>query len=89
MQLTSFNPIQAAESASIQAPSVPITGNPLGSGSDELVVPVYVLSGRELSIKRESTIGETLTGTPGVSSSYLVQTPQDPSYGVWMATESE
>ncbi len=71
MQLTSFNPIQAAESASIQAPSVPITGNPLGAGSDELVVPVYVLSGRELSIKRESTIGETLTGTPGVSSSYF------------------
>jgi iron complex outermembrane recepter protein len=71
MQLTSFNPIQAAESASIQAPSVPITGNPLGAGSDELVVPVYVLSGRELSIKRESTIGETLTGSPGVSSSYF------------------
>ena len=71
MQLTSFNPIQAAESASIQAPSVPITGNPLGAGSDELVMPVYVLSGRELSVKRESTIGETLTETPGVSSSYF------------------
>ena len=71
MQATSFNPIQAAESASIKAPSVPITGNPLGAGSDNLVVPVYVLSGRELSITRESTIGETLTGTPGVSSSYF------------------
>ena len=71
MQVASFSPSQAAESASIQAPSVPITGNPLGAGSDELVVPVYVLSGRELSIKRESTIGETLTGTPGVSSSYF------------------
>jgi len=62
---------QAAEKVLIQAPSVPITGNPLGAGSDELVVPVYVLSGRELSITRESTIGETLTGTPGVSSSYF------------------
>lgn len=71
MQATSFNPIQAAESASIKAPSVPITGNPLGAGSDDLVVPVYVLSGRELSITRESTIGETLTGTPGVNSSYF------------------
>jgi iron complex outermembrane recepter protein len=71
MQAASFNPIQAAESASIKAPSVPITGNPLGAGSDDLVVPVYVLSGRELSITRESTIGETLTGTPGVSSSYF------------------
>lgn len=71
MQATSFNSILAAESTSIKAPSVPITGNPLGAGSDELVVPVYVLSGRELSITRESTIGETLTGTPGVSSSYF------------------
>lgn len=71
IQATSFNPIQAAEKNTIQAPSVPITGNPLGAGSDELVVPVYVLGGRELSIKRESTIGESLNGTPGVSSSYF------------------
>jgi iron complex outermembrane recepter protein len=64
-------PAIAADHTAIQAPSVPITGNPLGAGSDELVVPVYVLSGRELSIKRESTLGETLTGTPGVNSSYF------------------
>jgi iron complex outermembrane receptor protein len=31
-------------------------------------VPVTVLNGRELSIKRESTLGETLNGIPGVSS---------------------
>lgn len=55
----------------IQAPSIPITGNPLGAGSDELVTPVAVLNGRELSLKRESTIGETLNGTPGVTSSYF------------------
>jgi iron complex outermembrane receptor protein len=30
-----------------------------------------VLNGRELSLKRESTIGETLNGTPGVTSSYF------------------
>ena len=62
---------QAAEKALIQAPSIPITGNPLGAGSDELVVPVSVLNGRELSLTRESTIGETLNGTPGVSSTYF------------------
>ena len=62
---------QAAEKALIQAPSIPITGNPLGAGSDELVVPVSVLNGRELSLTRESTIGETLKGTPGVSSTYF------------------
>jgi iron complex outermembrane recepter protein len=62
---------QAAEKALIQAPSIPITGNPLGAGSDDLVVPVSVLNGRELSLTRESTIGETLKGTPGVSSTYF------------------
>ena len=46
---------------------VAVTGNPLGVGSDELVVPVSVLNGRELSLKRESTLGETLNGIPGVT----------------------
>ncbi|MEY3885659.1 MAG: hypothetical protein RIS87_1434, partial [Pseudomonadota bacterium] len=36
--------------------------------ADQLIVPVTVLNGRELSIKRESTLGETLNGIPGVSS---------------------
>jgi len=59
------------ESVSIQAPGVPVTGNPLGVGSDELVTPVAVLNGRELSLRRESTLGETLNSIPGVSSSYF------------------
>jgi iron complex outermembrane recepter protein len=63
--------VQAAEKALIQAPSIPITGNPLGAISDELVVPVLVLNGRELSLTRESTIGETLNRTPGVSATYF------------------
>ncbi len=46
---------------------VAVTGNPLGVGSDELVVPVSVLNGRELSLRRESTLGETLNGMPGVT----------------------
>jgi iron complex outermembrane recepter protein len=46
---------------------VAVTGNPLGVGSDELVVPVSVLNGRELSLKREGTLGETLNGIPGVT----------------------
>ncbi len=61
----------AEQQINIDAPPVPITGNPLGVGSDELVIPVSVLSGRELSLKRESTIGETLNGSPGVSSTYF------------------
>ena len=46
---------------------VAVTGNPLGVGSDELVVPVSVLNGRELSLRREATLGDTLNGIPGVS----------------------
>ncbi len=46
---------------------IAVTGNPLGVGSDELVVPVSVLNGRELSLRRESTLGEMLNGMPGVT----------------------
>lgn len=61
----------AAESASIQAPSVGITSSALGADSYGLVAPVIRLNGRELSIRRESTLGETLSDIPGVSSSYF------------------
>lgn len=57
-----------AEESNINLTPVPVTGNPLGVGSDELVVPVSVLNGRELSLRRESTLGETLNGIPGVTS---------------------
>ncbi len=46
---------------------VAVTGNPLGVGSDELVVPVTLLNGRELSLRRAGTLGETLNGIPGVT----------------------
>lgn len=51
----------------LQLGNIPVTGNPLGVASDELVVPVTVLNGRELSLRRESTLGETLNGIPGVT----------------------
>lgn len=56
-----------AETENIDLAPVSVTGNPLGVGSDELVVPVSVLNGRELSLKREGTLGETLNGIPGVT----------------------
>jgi iron complex outermembrane receptor protein len=59
--------IAADTNTTIDLPTVPVTGNPLGVSSDSLVVPVSVLSGRELSLKRESTLGDTLSGIPGVS----------------------
>ncbi len=60
-------PAIAADNTAIDLASVPVTGNPLGVSSDELVVPVSVLNGRELTFKRESTLGDTLNGIPGVS----------------------
>jgi iron complex outermembrane recepter protein len=57
----------AEEPTNIDLAPVAVTGNPLGVGSDELVVPVSVLNGRELSLRREGTLGETLNGLPGVS----------------------
>lgn len=56
-----------AEETNIELAPVAITGNPLSVESDELVVPVTVLNGRELSLRREGTIGETLNGIPGVT----------------------
>ncbi len=56
-----------AENVIIELAPVPVTANPLGAGFDEMVVPVSVLSGRELSLGRESTLGETLQSLPGVS----------------------
>ena len=55
----------------IELPTVAVTANPLGVGSDQLVTPVTVLNGPELALRRESTLGETLKHIPGVSSSYF------------------
>ncbi len=57
----------SSENKKIDIAPVAVTGNPLGVDSDELVVPISVLNGRELSLRRESTLGETLNGIPGVT----------------------
>lgn len=62
-----FSQHALAESSTVDAGNIPVTGNPLGVSSDELVVPVSVLNGRELSLRREGTLGETLNGIPGVT----------------------
>jgi iron complex outermembrane recepter protein len=61
-------PVLAADNTSnIDLDQVPVTGNPLGVASDDMVVPVSVLGGRELSLRRQGTLGETLNGIPGVT----------------------
>ena len=65
-------PPAAAASAPARATTlapVVITGNPLGSS--DVASPVTVLTGDELVLRRGSSLGETLNGQPGVSSSYF------------------
>lgn len=50
-------------------PEVVVTGNPLKSSDG--MTPSSVLSGDALSLRRGSTLGETLDGLPGVSASYF------------------
>ncbi len=46
-----------------------ITANPLGA--NELITPSAEYSGAELLLRSKSTLGETLDGTPGISSTYF------------------
>ena len=48
---------------------VTVTGNPLGN--NEAMAPVAQLSGMALLLRAQSTLGETLDGTPGISSTYF------------------
>lgn len=49
--------------------TVVVTGNPLGS--TKIAAPVSVLAGDGLVLRRASSLGETLSGLPGVSSTYF------------------
>lgn len=49
--------------------TVVVTGNPLGSA--RIAAPVSVLSGEALVLRRGSSLGDTLDGLPGVSSTYF------------------
>ncbi len=50
-------------------PVVTVTGNPLGAV--DLIAPAEAYSGAALLLRVQSTLGEALDGTPGVSSSYF------------------
>ncbi len=49
--------------------TVVVTANPLGA--TELIAPVDQLNAHELLLRGQSTLGETLNGMPGVSSTYF------------------
>jgi iron complex outermembrane receptor protein len=64
-----FSPVTQAQTANTTLPPVIVTGNPLGSR--DIAVPVSVLAGDELTLRRGSSLGDTLGSTPGVSSTYF------------------
>ena len=57
-----------------QAPTLPavtVSASALSLGSDDMSTPVTVLEGDELVRAREATLGETLAGQPGITSSHF------------------
>ncbi len=60
---------QAAAAQTPQLKEVTITGNPLGAS--DLIAPSAQYSGDSLLLRSKTTLGETLDGTPGVSSTYF------------------
>ncbi len=58
-----------AQSPSPTLKEVTVTGNPLGT--TDLIAPHTRYSGAALLLRSKTTLGETLDGTPGVSSSYF------------------
>jgi len=61
---------QSATDASAPAlREVTVTGNPLGAS--ELIAPIQSLSGDALLLRSQGTLGQTLDGLPGVSSTYF------------------
>ncbi len=59
---------QSSAAPGLLAP-VTITGNPLGTA--ELIAPAVALSATNLTLRSKSTLGETLDGLTGVSSTYF------------------
>ncbi len=59
----------APRPATVTLKEVTVTGNPLGA--TDLISPAAQYSGQGLLLRSQSTVGETLDGTPGVSSTYF------------------
>ena len=60
-----------ASGAHAETERVVVSSTPLGGELSEQVQPVTILSGEELKLRLEPTIGETLNREPGVSSTYF------------------
>ena len=59
----------ASDAAAPLLREITVTGNPLRA--DQLIAPTQSLSGDALLLRSQGTLGQTLDGMPGVSSSYF------------------
>lgn len=57
--------------AQVHLETVVITASPLDRSPDEISTPTSVLAAAALDQRRQSTLGETLAGLPGVDSTYF------------------
>jgi iron complex outermembrane receptor protein len=57
-----------AQTATPSLKEITVTGNPLGTA--DLIAPATRYSGTGLLLRSKTTLGETLDGAPGVSSTY-------------------
>lgn len=62
-------PLQAQTAGDATLAPVTVTGSSLGA--TDSIAPANQYSGQELTLRSKSTLGETLDGTPGVSSTYF------------------
>ncbi|AKU10317.1 putative TonB-dependent receptor [Azoarcus sp. CIB] len=62
-------PFAAAAAETTELPTVTVSASALSLGSDAMSTPVSVLAGKELVLRRDATLGETLAREPGISAS--------------------
>lgn len=59
------------ESETVELDTFQVSSDPFARNADELLQAASLLSGSELDIHRSGTLGETLVGMPGVTSTYF------------------
>lgn len=62
---------QAQQVTPVSLPPVTVSASGLQLGVGDMAIPVTVLEGDDLVRRREATLGETLSGEPGITSSHF------------------
>ncbi|MBX9831632.1 MAG: Plug domain-containing protein, partial [Burkholderiaceae bacterium] len=62
---------QATPPSAASLPPVTVSASGLQLGANDMTTPVTVLEGDDLVRRREATLGETLNGEPGITSSHF------------------